>query len=151
MELNQFVAQAKIHGYASEGEGGERTLADDSKELTFQENQFKYRDRYFGFNPFIGEEVVWHDDKVIWGMNFYGMVLNEVVPAGQVYQFLQKALRQVKEDRPFRGPQWLKEQDFEYVDESKGTIESFVGVERILYKGQEIYRLHYHGGLIKTQ
>ena len=47
-------------------------------------------------------------------------------------------------------PRSFQEQDFEYIDESKGTVESFVGVERILYKGQEIYRLDYHGGAIRT-
>ena len=151
MKLEQFLVKAKTNTYASEGEGSEEILADGSKELTFQENGFKYRDRYFGFNPFIGEEVVWYEDRVIWAMNYYGTVFDKVVPADQAYRFLGKAMRQVKEDRPFRGPHSLKEQDFEYVDEGKGTVESFVGVERILYKGQEIYRLDYHGGSIKTK
>jgi hypothetical protein len=150
MKLEQFLVKAKINAYASQGEGGEEILADGSKELTFQEGGFRYRDRYFGFNPFIGEEVVWYEGGVIWAMNYYGTVFDEVVPADQVYRFLGKAMRQVKEDRPFRGPRSFQEQDFEYIDESKGTVESFVGVERILYKGQEIYRLDYHGGSIRT-
>ena len=45
MELRQFLVLAKISTYASEGEGGERMLADGSKELTFQKGGFKYRDR----------------------------------------------------------------------------------------------------------
>jgi hypothetical protein len=32
--------------------------ADECKELTVQEGEFKY----FGWNPFIGEEAVWHGE-----------------------------------------------------------------------------------------
>ena len=81
-------------------------------------------------------------------MNYYGRITSELVPAEQVYQFLREAMRQVKEDRPFRGPNNFKEDDFEYIDESKGTIDSFVGAERILYRRGEIYRLNYHGGFV---
>jgi hypothetical protein len=150
LKLEQFLVKAKISAYASGGEGGEETL-DGCKELTFQDNDFKYRDRYFGWNPFVGEEVVWRNDKVIWAMNYYGIVFNEVVPAGQVYQFLQKAMNQVAEDRPFRGPRCLKEDDFEYRDESQGTFERFTGIERIFYREQEIYRLDYHGGTVRDK
>ena len=151
LKLEQFIVKAKISAYASGGEGGEGILADGCKELTFQEGNFKYRDRYFGWNPFVGEEVVWQGDKVIWAMNYYGIVFNEVVPVGQVYQFLQKAMNQVAEDRPFRGPCYLKEEDFEYRDESHGTFERFTGLERIYYQGQDIYRLDYHGGTVKSK
>jgi hypothetical protein len=59
LKLEQFLVKAKISGYASGGEGGEGILADGGKELTFQEDDVQYRDRYFGWNPFCGEEVVW--------------------------------------------------------------------------------------------
>ena len=151
MKLEQFLVKAKISGYASGGGGGESILADGCKELTFQQDDFQYRDRYFGWNPFCGEEVIWQAGQVIWMMNYYGAVLTEFVPAGQVYSFLQKAMNQVTEDRPFRGPRSLKEADLEYQDESQGTPERFTGTERILYRGQEIYRLDYHGGLVTSK
>ncbi len=149
MRLEQFLVKAKLHTYASGDGGGERILEDGCKELDFQEGEFKYRDRYFGGNPFVGEEVVWQGGQAIWAMNYYGTVLAQTAPPAQVYQFLQKALGQVKEDRPFRGPACLQEGDWEYVDESQGTVECFLGVERILYKGQAVYRLEYHGGIVK--
>ncbi len=151
MKLEQFLVKAKVSAYANEGEGGEIILADGCKELTFKEGEFKYRDRYYGWNPFIGEEVVWHDDQIIWAMNYYGLVFDEVVTAGQVYAFLQQAMSQVKEERPFRGPPSLKNNAYEYRDESQGNIERFIGVETILYKGREIYRLNYHGGKVETK
>ncbi len=149
LKLERFLVRAKTSTYASGGEGGEAVLADGCKELTFQEGDFRYRDRYFGFDPFVGEEVVWQGDRVVWAMNYYGAVSSEVVPGGQVYEFLQKALKQVTPDRPFRGPRYLKEGDWEYTDESQGTLEQFAGVERICYQGQEIYRLDYHGGRVQ--
>lgn len=151
MKLEQFLVKAKVSAYANEGEGGEGILADGCKELTFQEGEFRYRDRYFGWDPFVGEEVVWQSDRVIWAMNYYGLVFDEVGPAGQVYAFLQQAMNEVKEDRPFRGPRSLKEGNYEYLDESQGDVDRFTGVERILYQGREIYRLHYHGGRVEDK
>lgn len=151
MELSKFLVKAKINTYANGGERETRILEDGSKELAYEENEFRYRDSYFGFNPFIGEEIVWQNGKVIWAMSYYGRITSEIVSVKQVYQFLRKAMRQVKEDRPFRGPNNFKEDDFEYIDESKGTIDSFVGAERIFYRREEIYRLNYHGGFIKIK
>ena len=151
MRLEQFLVKAKVSAYASGGEGGEELLADGCKELAFQEGEFKYRDRYFGWNPFVGEEVVWQGDQIIWAMNYYGLVFDEFVPAGQVYTFLQQAMNQVKEDRPFRGPQSLKGDDYKYLDESQGNVEQFTGTERIYYQGREVYRLHYHGGKVQAK
>ena len=146
MELSKFLVKAKIATYASEGEANERVLEDGAKELTFESDGYNYRDRYYGFNPFVGEEIVWKDDKIVWSMNYFGKILSDVVSAKEVYKFLQSAMRQVKEDRPFRGPNNFKSGDFEYIDESIGEVHNFTGTEKILFKGQEIYRLNYHGG-----
>ena len=88
MELSKFLVKAKIATYASEGEGGEKDLEDGSKELTYEEEEFRYRDRYFGFNPFSGEEVVWKNNEFIWVMNYYGKVVSDKIPAKQIYEFL---------------------------------------------------------------
>ena len=151
MKLEQFLVKAKVSAYATEGEVGEVILADGCKELAYREGEFSYRDRYFGWNPFVGEEVVWQSGEYTWAMNYYGVVHDESVTAGRVYAFLQLAMGQVTEDRPFRGPRSLKEGDYEYLDESEGSVERFIGTERILYRGREVYRLHYHGGTIKAR
>ena len=151
VKLEEFLVKAKVSAYASGGEGGEQLFADGCKELSFQEGEFKYRDRYFGWNPFVGEEVVWQDGQIAWAMNYYGLVFDEVVPAGQVYTFLQQAMKQVKEDRPFRGPRSLKEDDYQYLDESQGSLEQFTGTERIYHQGRQVYRLHYHGGRVQAK
>ena len=147
MELATFLVRAKVACYA-DGGGEARVLDDGSKELAFQQDGYQCRDRYLGFNPFIGEEVVWRAGRVVWAMNYYGVVTEGTIPAGQVYQFLQKAMGQVREDRPFRGPRFLAEGDWQYCDESEGTVELFRGAERIRWRGQEVYRLDYHGGAV---
>ena len=148
MNLVKFLILAKTNTYASNGEGGEEVLSDRSKELEFEEKGFKYRDRYFGSNPFIGEEIVWSGEDRIWGMNYYGAVSSEEVSEEEIYEFLKKAMRRVSEKRPFRGPDNFKEGDFEYIDKSNGDIKMFSGVEKIFFKGKEIYRLYYHGGCL---
>ena len=150
-QLSEFLVKAKINTYASGEEGGEKILPDVSKEFEFKEKEFKYRDRYFGFNLFIGEEVVFQNKEVIWGMNYYGRVISGSLPVKQIYQFLQEALKKVTEDKPFRGPDNFKKDGFEYINKAEGTIEKFKGQETIFYKGKEAYELNYHGGLVITK
>jgi len=64
-QLNKFLVKAKINTYTSSGEGGEKVLPDGSKEFKFIEKELKYRDRYFGFNPFVGQEIVFQNRKII--------------------------------------------------------------------------------------
>lgn len=146
MELKQFLIHAKLNSYSTGKEG--KKLSDGGKEFRVEADGFTYQDWYIGENLFIGREIVWQMGQVVWGMNFYGRVVRDIVPAKQIYTFLQKAMRQIKEERPFRGPDTFKEDDFVYDDKSQGTVEGFMGVERILYRGQEVYRLDYHGGSV---
>ena len=147
-QLSKFLVRAKINTYASSGEGGERILPDGSKEFEFEEKEFKYRDRYFGYNPFIGEEIVWQDEKVVWGMNYYGEIVSEIIPVENIYQFLQEALKRITDDKPFRGLDNFEKDNFKYINRAEGVIEKFRGEEIIFYKEQPVYKLSYRGGLI---
>ena len=147
-QLSKFLAKAKINTYASSGEGGEKVLPDGNKELEFEEKEFRYRDRYFGYGSFIGEEIVWQNEKVVWGMNYYGEIVSEIIPAKQIYQFLQEALKEVMERKPFRGPDDFEKDDFRYANEVKGTVEKFEGRETIFYKDKLAYKLSYYGGAV---
>ena len=146
MELREFLVKAKLSTYAGSGEGAERILKGGAKELTYEEGDFKYVDRYFGFNPFAGEEIVFRNEKAVWAMNYYGRVISRKVSAKKVYGFLKQALRLAGKDRPFRGPERFRKGDFEYLNEINGNIKEFSGIERIIHKGNEAYRLFYHGG-----
>lgn len=146
-ELRNFLVKSKTSTYANGKEG--TVLEDGSKELVFEEKDFRYRDRYSGFNPFIGEEIVFRKGRLLWGMNYYGVVSSRTVSPKKVYDFLQEALRRMDEKRPFRGPENYVHGQFSYVNWVEGTITRFRGKEKILYKGTEIYELFYHGGVIR--
>ena len=143
------MVKANRNTYASGNKP--RALEDGSKEFTYEEGGFKLRDRYFGFNPFAGETVVWRDGKIHWVMNYYGWSKSGEVSDEQVFAFLRKALVQVKAERPFRGPSEFKEGEFRYTDRSEGDVKSFRGVETIYYKGWEAHHVIYHGGIVKDK
>lgn len=146
--FRQFLVTAKLAGYATGGEGGERDSDDRGKEFRFSDGGLEYRDRYYGFNPFAGEEVVWRGGSPVWLMNYYGSVNSADPKPPEVFDFLKRAMQRVTVDRPFRGPERLTEGDLEYLDEGSGDIGRFAGIEVIRHKGAPIYSLHYHGGAI---
>ena len=148
--LKEFLVKAKIATYASDGEGGERKLEDGGRELSFSQGAYKYRDRYYGFNPFIGEEVVWLDGRVVWGMNYCGMLVNGV-DAKAVYGFLKKALKKVPVSVPYRGPELLEENGYRYENSWKEKNGFFGGSEIILSNGELVYELFYHGFVIRSK
>jgi len=148
MNLNNFLVKAKINTYAADGEAGEKIYKDGCQELVFEDNNFKYRDRYYGFNPFIGEEVVQQDGKAVWVMNYCGRILSDKIDRKELYSFLRKAMRQVRADRPFRGPAEFIKDDYKYTDKSNGDINNFTGTELIYYQGNKAYELYYHGSTI---
>jgi len=145
-ELARFIVKAKRNTYARKGEG--LRSEDESKNLQYKEGDYFYRDRYFGSEKFGGEEVVWFKEKPVWLMNYYGGIEKKIVDSERVFAFLRQALLQVSVDRPFRGPRFYKEGNFEYVDSSTGDIKCFKGREEITYQEETVHRLEYAGGII---
>ncbi len=90
--------------------------------------------------------------KPIWAMAYSGGMLPEyhgdVKFAKQTFTFLKKCLLRIDVARPFRGPKNFKEGDYEYKDSSKGDLSDFSGTEHIFYRGKEVFRQQYIGGLI---
>lgn len=148
MGINEFLVEAKSNTYASEEKGKEKILENGDKEFVYENGEWKYRDRYFGFNPFAGEEVVWINKKIIWVMNYYGGVISDKIDVKQVYQFLKKALRTIKAEKPFRGSTDFMEEDWEYKNLINGAVDNFNGVEMIYFKKEKVYELKYHGGIV---
>ena len=150
MDFLEFLISAKKKTYASSKIINKLTK-DGAKELVFEKENFKYIDRYYGYNPFSGQEIVLQDNKVIWSMNYYGFVDSLEPLEKQVYSFLKLALQQVEERFPFRGPSYFKKDSFEYFSDTKGDLKHFVGKEYILYNNETIYVCYYHGGVVKDK
>lgn len=147
-ELKEFLVEAKKNTYAGNGKKVEpsRPL---SKDLPFQKGEYYYLDSYFGDINFIGEEMVWSNSKALWGMNYFGEMLIPDIPE-KFSDCLKGALKSVPADAPYRGPQAYILDDLEYRCKWSGDIDSFFGEESIAFKGQEIYKLRFHGGFIKS-
>ena len=74
-ELHDFIVNAKAATYVGDGKQSESSR-DGSHDLIFEEGDFRYLDSYFGGSDFIGEEIVYFQKFPIWGMNYYGVILN---------------------------------------------------------------------------
>ncbi len=135
--------------YALSGETGENNLVDGAKELDYKSGVFYYRDRYFGSDPFAGEEVVFLNKKALWIMNYSGRCLKTTISKKEIFSFLKRCLRKVDIDNLFRGPSEYCWGDYIYKNKTKGDVNNFCGEEFIYYKNKRIYELKYHGGLIK--
>lgn len=146
MDLVDFLVEAKKSTY---GGGAEpKQLDDGSKEHRYSIDEYIYRDRYFGGNPFIGEEVVYRDGKPVWSMNYYGKATGRT--PDEVFGFLVEALARVESNKPYRGPKEYVDGSWSYHLISRGGINSFWGEEEIKYDGIRVYWLRFHGGEIDT-
>ena len=143
----QFLIEAKKNTYASDGKLSTPSRP-DSKDLLFQQGAYLYIDTYLGSLDFIGEEAVWHQQRPIWAMNYYGTTLTDEVPEGFSH-CLKGALQNVPVEAPYRGPAYFRDGPFEYTCILKGSVDQFDGTEKILLGGKEIYRLIFHGGSLR--
>jgi hypothetical protein len=143
-ELKEFLVQAKKNTYAAKNKAKEIKIKGGGRILKFSKGNFIYQDKYFGTNPFCGEEIVLLKGKVIWGMNYYGKAEDK-----EVYKFLKRALMKVSKEKPFRGPLNLKEGDLEYKNKVSGSLKKFSGIEIVTKNKKGIYRRSYHGGFVK--
>jgi len=147
-KLRDFLVIAKKETYAASGEGGERRLSDGTMEFVFKKGLYTYRDRYFGFNPFVGQEIVFYKRKPVWGMNYFGGIINDTIDTHEAYTFLRTALQKVPKQRPYRGPKTFTSGQWKYSCTIKGSVNDFSGHEAICWRRKKVYELLFHGGKI---
>jgi hypothetical protein len=150
-QLAKFLVKAKIQTYA--GDGKEIVAQRPGfSELEFKEGDFEYRDSYSGFYQAPGQEVVRYKRKPIWVMAYSGGMEKKYHGdadfSEKTFSFLKQALMLIEELKPFRGPDYLKEGDYEYINKVDGDITNFRGQEQILYKRGKVFTQDYIGGLI---
>lgn len=148
--LEEFIVQAKAATYVGGGNKSAISTRKGSHDLTYRQGDWHYIDSYFGGTDFIGQEVVWHQGVALWAMNYYGRILRpEMIDAGMAGRVIQHSLSTLYKDGRFLGGFTHKLEELIYVDTNEGEFRSFTGVERIYGEDIEVYRLDYHGGLIK--
>lgn len=144
--LKNFIVEAKQNSSS----GDNKQVASSkptSKDYTFKKYDYYYLDSHIGRQNFIGQEIIWKDEKSFWGMNYAGKLLTNDVPTGFT-SFLNDALSQVTSEAPYRGPKSYRTSDFEYQCSWSGEVDSFKGEEIVLFQGTPIFKLDFHGGTL---
>ena len=157
MNYEEFLVKAKKQTYANSNADKIISSRVGSNDYHYEEEvngeKMIYHDTYFGGTKFIGEEVIYCESNIpVWGMNYYGVTIDETLSEEAMDSALRPALMQVGEDNsilPVRGPSKFENAGYIYTFKVTGTIENFEGIEEI-YKGDKlIYKLRCHGGVIK--
>lgn len=152
-DLYNFLIEAKKQTYANENVKKIASSRNGSSDYEYSNDKMIYHDTYFGGTKFIGEEVVYSSENVtpIWGMNYYGVTLNENLSEEAMDSALRPALMKVGEDNilPVRGPREYVNNGYRYTFEVNGDLEYFDGIETIFKGDEKIYVLKCHGGIIK--
>lgn len=151
-KLREFLIEAKKQTYANENVEKQKSSRTGSNDYEYGSNNMTYHDTYFGGTNFMGEEVVYEqNDTPIWGMNYYGVTLDNTLSEEAMDKALRPALMQVGIDDiiPVRGPKEFINGEYRYAFNVNGNLENFEG-EEVIYKGdKKIYILKCHGGIIK--
>src|SRR3989344_992227 len=146
-ELTKFLNVANKATYANSNAPKADSLRPSSEDYHFEQGDLIYHDTYFGARDFIGEEIVYKAGTPLWGMNYYGHVLNPAVSTKDAYAILRPALMQEYHDiLPVRGPREYIEGNSRYTNKVEGTLDRFSGEEHIYLNDELIYKCWYHGG-----
>lgn len=149
-ELVDFLEEANRNTYANKDAAKSASTRLRSDDYHFEKDGLIYHDTYFGGRDFIGEEIVYKNEKPVWGANYFGFTLDEKVSEKDIYDFLRKALIQEYNDIiPVRGPAKFSDGEWTYKFVVIGGLENFVGQEEILLSSKIVYRCMIHGGFIR--
>ncbi len=150
-KIEKFLVEAKTQTYANEN--GEKVSSSrlNSKDYEYKKDNMIYHDTYFGGTNFIGEEVVYIDNKIYWAMNYHGVTFDDSLGEEAMDKALRPALMKVGEDNiiPVRGPKEFINGEYKYQFEVIGDLNYFDGTETIYKNNKKIYELKCSGGLIK--
>lgn len=150
--LKEFLIEAKKQTYANENIEKVSNSRVDSFDYEYKKDNMIYHDTYFGGTKFIGEEIVYIENKVYWGMNYYGVTIDEEFSEEAMDKALRPALMLVGKDDtviPVRGPKEFISGEYKYTFNVKGTLDNFDGTETIYKNNIKIFELRCSGGLIK--
>ena len=155
--FSDFLIRAKKSTYANSTIEKVKPSRIGSSDYQYEEivnnKKYTYHDTYFGGIKFMGEEVVYCDsNKPVWGMNYYGVTIDDTLGEEAIDMALRPALMKVGEDKdviPVRGSSKFINNGYTYTFKVTGTIENFDGIEQIYKEDNLIYELHCSGGIIK--
>lgn len=143
------LQEDKTKGYGGASEKFIDPFLSWFKVITYKKGAYLVIDRYTGAELNIGQAVTFYRKKPIYGINYYGILLDKKLKAKIVFDFLKKALRAAAGKSDHRGLDGFKEDGYLYENkftEKRGFVE---GEERIFYNHKLIYIQVYHGGMLE--
>lgn len=149
--LIKFIVEAKKYSYATQGDTQSvAPLLPGTKQLEYRSRDYFYRDIYVGMLNFVGQEIVYFQEKPMWSMSYAGGVLPcaDKSQIMNIYSALREALCLVCVESPFRGPKNYSNAHYSYVNVTNGTLNQFNGHEAICYNQANVYELFYSGGMV---
>ncbi len=147
--IQAFLRAANKSTYAASGKKVNPPRL-NSEDFEYREGDLLYHDTYFGDDRFIGEEIIYEKEMPIWGMNYYGYLVDDSATPKEVYSFLKQALMaEENEAIPVRGPKTFVTGEYAYAVVTQGAFDNFTGEERIERLGMPLYKAFFHGGSIK--
>ncbi len=147
--LHPFILRAKSASYVGSGQHL-LPYRQGSQDLQFLDGEWAYHDSYVGNSDFMGVEIVYYQRQVVWGMNYFGYILQpDRITSAQAGYVIKVSLTQLYQSGRFLGGFEHTVDEYRYVDTSEGDVQLFHGKEWIERDGQIVYELLYHGGLIK--
>ena len=148
-ELADFLKESNRNTYANKNALKAVSSRLKSEDYHFENGNLIYHDTYFGSRDFIGEEIIYKMGEPVWGANYYGYIFSEKTDEKQLYGFLRESLMQDYSGIvPVRGPKKYINENWKYVNNVKGNLDKFTGMEEIYLNEELIYRADYHGGFI---
>jgi hypothetical protein len=156
-ELLAFIAEAHRNTYAAPKEIKSKhkcktPILPGHKDYNYKKGDWEYHDSYAGSSWAPGREVVFLNEQPVWCMSYQGKH-DEDYPddffQNEAFPFLKKALREMEDSMPFRGPQKFEEGDFRYSFKMNGDYSYFTGRETIHHKEVGVFFQDVMGELIK--
>jgi hypothetical protein len=147
-ELTQFIVRAKANTW----NGNARvslSYRPGSSDLQYHEENLSYLDSYFGSTNFLGQEVVWHNGKPIWVMNYHGQILQpELYDGARAGITSQEGRGCVYALQTFLGNHEFTLKHSVFCMKTTGEPSSFSGREWHEVKGVVVYSFDFHGGTV---
>jgi hypothetical protein len=148
-ELTAFIVEAKAATYAGSGPASESSRL-GSHDLAYAREPFAYLDSYFGGSDFAGQEVVHLNGRPVWVMNYFGRIVEpSLIDAAGAGRVVKESLSALYAEGRFLGGFEFRTGGWRYVDSNHGDTTHFHGHEVIVRDRVRVYRLVYHGGLVR--
>jgi hypothetical protein len=147
--LKQFLYKANTRGYGSVDVNKVR-LSNGEKTIRFSDDNFEFKDVYYGGEPYSGQEVVFvRGGRAVWSMQYRGFVVEDE-SLEPIYDFLGKALTNTEIGLP-RGKDGFTDGEFVYEFKMDGDLDKFSASERIMKNGKIVYVSDSRGGLVDVR